>query len=205
MPGDRRLGANFSATGVRHYLTAGAKLSHPSSGGPAAIEALPVTLLGRASGLRPLSPAASGPAVNLPVIALGAEVHDAPTLIANTLNLPKIVHPYRPRPPGTGSPRACRATTHSSNASTRGDLGLGVSPPGPFSWLVDRDPSSRRDRPGANYPEWAACTESGGSERSATAMPSRRSFSIDRPWSGKGQSTASKGTWIPKYVPQFGR
>jgi hypothetical protein len=59
------------------------------------------------------------------------EFHAA--LIANALNLPKIVHPRRTRPPGIGPPRTSCATTSSSYASTRGDQGLGDPPPGPFS------------------------------------------------------------------------
>src|ERR1700728_4424960 len=141
--GDRRRAGNFSATGVRHYLTAsGAKVAHPARGCPTPDEALPVALLGRATGDGALKISALGRAVDLAPVTRRAEVHDAAARIPNTLNLPKIVHPRRARPPGIGPPRTSRATTTSSYASTRGDRGLGGSKLRALSLDGDRD-----DRP----------------------------------------------------------
>ena len=57
---------NFSATRVRHYLTAGgAKVAHPACRGAPSVEALPVALLGRATGDGPLQIAALRRAVDL--------------------------------------------------------------------------------------------------------------------------------------------
>jgi hypothetical protein len=48
---DRRREGNFSATRVRHYLTAGgAKVAHPAYRGAPSVEAPPVPLLGCATG-----------------------------------------------------------------------------------------------------------------------------------------------------------
>jgi hypothetical protein len=132
--GDSRPEGNFLATRVRHYLTAGgAEVAHPTRRGATSVEALPVALLRYTPGDRALQLAALRRAVDLAVITRRAEVHDAAARIANTLNLSKIVHPRRERPPGIGPSRTSRATTASSYASTRGDRGLGVSAPGPFS------------------------------------------------------------------------
>ena len=97
----------------------GAQVAHPARRGPPSVEALPVALLGHSTGDGSLEIAALGRAVDLPVITRRAEVHDAAARIANTLNLPKIVHPRRTRPPGIGPPRTSRATTASSYASIR--------------------------------------------------------------------------------------
>ena len=51
----------------------------PLLGRVARLDALPITALARA--------------VDVPVIAVGANVHDEPAVVANTLNLPKIEHP----------------------------------------------------------------------------------------------------------------
>ena len=143
---------NFSATRVRHYLTAGgAKVAHPACRGAPSVEALPVALLGHSTGDGSLQIAARRRAVDLPVITRRAEVHDAAARIANALNLPKIVHPRRTRPPGIRPPWACRATTSSSYASTRGDRGLGAHDSGPFS-LWRSCQSSRTDRSGGQLP-----------------------------------------------------
>jgi hypothetical protein len=49
--GNRRRKGNFSATDVRHYLTAGrAQVAHPARCGPSSVEALPVPLFGDAAG-----------------------------------------------------------------------------------------------------------------------------------------------------------
>jgi hypothetical protein len=59
--GDRRRWGNFSATGVRHYLTpSGAELAHPARRGPPSVEALPVALLGHPTGDGSLQIAALG-------------------------------------------------------------------------------------------------------------------------------------------------
>ncbi|MGH7270671.1 MAG: hypothetical protein ACREJ3_09590 [Polyangiaceae bacterium] len=132
--GNGRRKGNFSATGVRYYLTAdGAKLTHATRRGPPPVEALPVALLGYAAGNLALEIPTLRRAVDLPVITRRAEVDDAAARIPNALNLPKIVHPSGTRSPGIGPLRTSRATTASSYASTRGDRGLGVTAPGPFS------------------------------------------------------------------------
>jgi hypothetical protein len=58
-------------------------------------------------------------AIDLPMVAESTQVHDLPTVIDDTLDLPQIVHRWA-QPPGTRPPLATRATTHPSNASTRG-------------------------------------------------------------------------------------
>jgi hypothetical protein len=102
--GDRRREGNFLATRVRHYLTANAEVAHPLRRGGPSVEALPVALLGHAPGERSLEIAALRRAVDLAVVTRRTEVDDAATRIANTLNLPKIVHPRRMRPPGIRPP-----------------------------------------------------------------------------------------------------
>jgi len=69
-------------------------------------------------------------AIDLAPIAAAAQMEDAPAGIQNTLNLPQIVH-SRPRPQRTRPPAGTRATTPASNASTRGDSGLGGDDSGP--------------------------------------------------------------------------
>ena len=70
-------------------------------------------------------------AVHVPAIALAAQMKQPPAVVESAENLPQIVH-SRGRPPGTRPLRRTRATTLSSNASTRGDPGLGeVMTPGP--------------------------------------------------------------------------
>lgn len=69
-------------------------------------------------------------AVGLAPIAATAEMEDPATVIQNALNLPEIVH-SRPRPQRTRPPAGTRATTPGSNASTRGDSGLGGDDSGP--------------------------------------------------------------------------
>ncbi|MDP9034643.1 MAG: hypothetical protein M3O50_07525 [Myxococcota bacterium] len=66
--GDRRREGNFLATGVRHYLAAGAQVVHSTRGGATSAKALPVTLLGHAPGDRALQMAASWRAVDLAAI-----------------------------------------------------------------------------------------------------------------------------------------
>jgi hypothetical protein len=63
-------------------------------------------------------------AVDVPVVAVSAQAEELPASVDDALDLPEIVH-SRARPPGTRPPRGTRATTLSSNASTRGDPGLG--------------------------------------------------------------------------------
>jgi hypothetical protein len=67
--GDGRWKDNFSATGVRHYLTAsGAKVAHPARRSAPSVEALPIALLGYATSDRTLEIAALGRTVDLTVI-----------------------------------------------------------------------------------------------------------------------------------------
>jgi hypothetical protein len=131
---DHRRLANFSATPVRFYF------SLPPS--PAAracrrfslrLVALPVALLDLATVRDLLSDVTRLRAVDLPVIAASAQVEYLPTVIDDALDLPEIVHPLG-RPQGTRPPPATRATTFMSNASTRGDAGLGALTPGPNYW-----------------------------------------------------------------------
>jgi hypothetical protein len=150
--GDGGRSANFLATDVRHYLTAGgAKLAHPARGGPPSIETPPVELLGHARGLGPLQlPALARAAVDLPVITPRAEMDHPPTRVANTLTCRRSSTRARPsQPPGIRPPWARRATTLSSYASTRGDRGLGASPPGLL--FVTIVPIVAKPTAGANY------------------------------------------------------
>jgi len=103
--GDGRREGNFSATGVRHYLTAsGAKVAHPARRRPTPDEALPVALLGRATSHGALEIPALGRAVDLASVTRRAKVHHGAARIPNALYLSKIVHPRRTRPPGIGPP-----------------------------------------------------------------------------------------------------
>jgi hypothetical protein len=70
--------------------------------------------------------------VDLPAITPRAEMDHSPIRVANTLNLPKIVHPRRTRPPGTGPQRTSRATIASSYASTPRRPRARRSTSGPF-------------------------------------------------------------------------
>jgi hypothetical protein len=82
--------------------------------------ALPVVALELATMSETLFVMATVDAVDVPVVAVSAEVEEPPASVDDALNLPEIVH-SRVRPPGTRPPRRTRATTLSSNASTRGD------------------------------------------------------------------------------------
>lgn len=90
-------------------------------------------------------------AVDVPAIATAAELEHTSADVGDALNLPEIVH-SRARPPGTRPARRTRATTLSSNASTRGDPGLGASDSGPFS-LVTVVPIVRRRRVQGQLPD----------------------------------------------------
>jgi hypothetical protein len=63
-------------------------------------------------------------AIDVTVIAVAAQVEQPSARVEDALDLPKIVHSLV-RPPGIRPPRVTRATTLMSNASTRGDPGLG--------------------------------------------------------------------------------
>lgn len=76
--------------------------------------------LALATSLRPLPTVPRIGAVDLPTIAVPAQEKHPPAVINNALNLSEIVHPDT-RPPEIRPPPANRATTSSSNASTRGD------------------------------------------------------------------------------------
>lgn len=79
-------------------------------------------------------------AVNVPMIAVAAQVEELPASVDDALDLSEIVHSGA-RPPGTRPPRETRATTLSSNASTRGDLGSEGDVSEPYSLVaVARDP-----------------------------------------------------------------
>ena len=80
---------------------------------------LAVAALGKGGIMAPVG------AVDVPAVATPAEMEQPPTIVESAENLPEIVH-SRERPQGTRPPRGTRATTLSSNASTRGDPGLGV-------------------------------------------------------------------------------
>lgn len=97
---------------------------------------------------------ASVGAVDMPAVARAAEMKQPPAVIESAENLPEIVH-SRARPPGTRPLRRTRATTLSSNASTRGDPGLGGASSGPYS-LVRSPGSSGVTADGANYVAAAA-------------------------------------------------
>lgn len=88
-------------------------------------------------------------AVDVAAVALPAEMKQPPAIVESAENLPEIVH-SRERPPGTRPPRGTRATTLSSNASTRGDSGLGGDDSGPYSLVRSRG-SSGAIAEGANY------------------------------------------------------
>ena len=70
-------------------------------------------------------------AVHVPVVAVPAEVKQPPAVVKAAEKLSKIVH-SREGPPRISPPRQTRATTLSSNASTRGDPGLGADDSGPY-------------------------------------------------------------------------
>ena len=129
--GDHRAKANFSATRVRFYFSlALSPLTRPLR------RLLPRRALPPMRLLRPLAPRRALRvmhttwAIDLAPIAAAAQMEDAPAGIQNTLNLPQIVH-SRPRPQRTRPPAGTRATTPASNASTRGDSGLGGDDSGP--------------------------------------------------------------------------
>jgi hypothetical protein len=62
-------------------------------------------------------------AVDVSMVAVATQVKESSASIDDALNLPKIVHSRKRL--GIRPPRRTRATTFSSNASTRGDPGLG--------------------------------------------------------------------------------
>jgi hypothetical protein len=86
-------------------------------------------------------------AVLVATVALPAQEEEPPAAVIDTLNLPQIVHSRR-RPPGTRPPLGTCATTLASNASTRGDPGVGGCDSGPFFLMaVVADPPTPA-RPG---------------------------------------------------------
>lgn len=76
-----------------------------------------------------LSLMASAHAIELATIAVTAKEEHLPTVIETALNQPQIVH-SRGATAGNSPAALNRATSHSSNASTRGDQGLEVMSPG---------------------------------------------------------------------------
>jgi hypothetical protein len=123
--GNDRLWDNFSATRVRFYfpLTL-APLLRPCRGFHLCVVAQPMLLLALAPMGDTLVVMAPVDAIDVTVIAVAAQVEHPSTRVEDALDLPEIVHSHA-RPPGTRPPRATRATTLVSNASTRGDPGLG--------------------------------------------------------------------------------
>jgi hypothetical protein len=83
---------------------------------------LALLLVAAGGALRVMTPIG---AVSLTPIAAPADMQELPAPVESAQNLPEIVH-LRVQPQGTRPPQGTRATTLSSNASTRGDPGLGV-------------------------------------------------------------------------------
>jgi hypothetical protein len=102
----------------------------------------------------------------LAAVASSAEKKRPSALVFDTLHLPEIVH-SRERPQGTRPQRRTRATTLTSNASTRGDPGLGGSDSGPYLLMRSRR-SSDAANPRANYPVSPACSDFRGFRSSLT-------------------------------------
>ena len=100
---------------------------------PVALLALPTASLALHS--MPVS------AVDLASVAEPTQVEHRSAAIDGALDLAKVIHPQR-RPPGIRPPQATCATTLASNASTRGDPGLGDCDSGPFLFG-----DGREDRP----------------------------------------------------------
>ncbi len=95
--------------------------------------------------------------VDVAAIAAAAKVKETPAPVEGAENLSEIVH-SRERPQGTRPPQRTRATTPSSNASTRGDPGLGGEDSGPYS-LVRSRRSCDVLSGGANYTNRAGCSD----------------------------------------------
>jgi hypothetical protein len=92
--GDRRRGANFFATVVRYISCAlGAQRRDAPGSREASLEATPVPSLGLLPRVPALPISATLRAVDVPMVAARADVHDSPADVANALNLPKIEHP----------------------------------------------------------------------------------------------------------------
>lgn len=83
----------------------------------------------------PLGIVASIRTVDVATVTPAAQGEQPPAVVVDTLDLSEIVH-SRARPPGTRPHRGTRAITVMSNASTRGDPGLGVGDSGPFSLVA---------------------------------------------------------------------
>jgi hypothetical protein len=83
------------------------------------------------------------------VVAVAAQVEHPAAVVDDALDLPEIVH-SRARLQGTRPPLRTRATTLTSNASTRGDPGSEGDVSGPY--LLVRSPrSSDAPKATANY------------------------------------------------------
>jgi hypothetical protein len=115
--GDHRRRANFSATGVRFFLSAFLPPAlHPDRCLAPAIPAEPVPPL-RCPANSPPLPLATSRAVRLAAIAPAAQQEGPPTRVHDALNQAKIVHRRAP-PPEIRFPPGTRATNDPSNAST---------------------------------------------------------------------------------------
>lgn len=143
---DHRAWANFSPTRVRFYFALlrsppvrayGRLLPSPT--------APPVPPLGFPAPDRALAIMTPVDAIDVAVVARAAQVEHPSAAVDDTLDLAEIVH-SRAQLPGTRPPRATRATTLSSDASTRGDPGLGAGGFGPYSLVAALRPIVERPR-----------------------------------------------------------
>jgi hypothetical protein len=134
---NHRARANFHATRVRFYFAC-APLEQARRSLHLPAMALPVPLLAASATHDALVIMTSIRAVDVAVIAPPTQVEHLTASIDGACNPAKIVH-SRARPPGIRPPRATRATTLMSDASTRGDQGSKLAASGPTYWWLLRD------------------------------------------------------------------
>jgi len=121
--GDDRRWGNFSATRVRFYFSLlGPPPVRPCRGLPLRLVRPPVTPFAIPASGQALKLVPPIRAVHVAVVAVAAQVEHSAAVIDDALDLPEIVH-SRARPQGTRPTLGTRATTLTSNASTRGDPG----------------------------------------------------------------------------------
>jgi hypothetical protein len=158
LDGNDRRRDNFSATRVRFFFT---PLGSPPARAYRSLDlrraAQPMPLLALSTPTSALHVMATIDAVHLAAIASPAKMKKTPTIVDYALNLPQIVH-SRVRPLGIRPPRGIRATTLASNASTRGDRGLGAGDSGPFFFKRSRGSSAARLKT-ANYATKSGCSD----------------------------------------------